>query len=255
MLIRIDEQYISVLDIAEGKVNFSEHVLSQDNPAEALYNACQGKVPDVVDVLCSGPFTLVPFEEYTQDSERLLEHCYHLPHPTEQTVLTDFIPGLRSHIIFNIATPLLKVLSDTFPDTRINTSSTITPLLRLLFQHDAGKVRHRVYANCRQGHIDVMIFDEHKLIMLNTFETNTAADAVYYIIGLDKAIGLNLTTTPHFIVGNRNMTDGLASHLRRFITQVKILTSEDICPGDIVATTSEEIPLDLIAAHIIPCAS
>lgn len=208
-----------------------------------------------LDVLVSGPTTIVPSEEFGGEEnvrESLFNSCFNFVDNTPRCVFDNEIPALYSHLLFGVKQSTRAAILGAFPQAEVSFVSALTPLLRhFSAQHD-GSCRFRVYVNCRKGFVDVFVFDAQQLAVLNSFPVNTASDAVYYMIGFSKTVGIELSVTPYFIVGDSVMAADIVGMLKRFAPLVETRSVTDEF-GASPLTLNTNISYDL-AAHIL-CAS
>lgn len=253
--LRIDDLRMTLLRQAEGVPVFAERNIVPGAFSEVLGELASGFHADKLDVLVSGPMTIVPSEELPAapaDYAAIFNACFHFVDNTPRYVFSNEIPALRSHLLFAVKQPTYDAVTHEFADIPVNFVSSLTPLLRHFAGRQDAVSRFRVYVNCRDRFIDVFVFDGRQLAVINSFPVSTSSDAVYYILGFSKTVGFAVATTPYYIVGDREMADALVSQLSRFAGRVVSQTIVEEF-GASPLTDNPHITYDL-AAHIL-CAS
>lgn len=250
--LRIDDLRMTLLRQVDGVPVFAERNIVPGAFSEVLGELASGFKADKLDVIVSGPMTIVPSEELPADpadNAAIFNTCFHFIDNTPRYVFSNEIPALRSHLLFAVKQPTYEAVMKQFADVPVQFVSSLTPLLRHFADRYDGSSRFRVYVNCRDRFIDVFVFDGRQLAVINSFPVSTPADAVYYILGFSKTVGFAVATTPYYIVGDSSMVGDLVNHLSRFAGRVSSHTIVDEF-GSTPLTVNPHITYDL-AAHVL----
>lgn len=253
--LRLDDLRVKLLCQSEGIPVMVERNILGGDVTEIISDLAGSINTRHLDVLVSGPTTIVPSDELPSSASAhaaIFNACFNFMDDTPRLVFSNEIPALRSHLLFAIKEPTYDALVKYFPAVNVRFVSSLTPLLLHFANRPASGARFRVYINCREGFIDVFVFDGQQLAVLNSFPVTAVADAVYYTLAFSKTVGFDISTTPYYVVGEPALSQSVVEQLRRF-ARVVTTRSLDEEFGINAVTHTEGITFDL-AAHIL-CAS
>lgn len=253
--LRVEDLRISLVSRTNGEFVIAERNVLPGAFAEALREFSSAFDAYRLDVIVSGPTTIVPSPEMPESPEqqdRLFNSCFRFVDNTPRRVFYNEIPALHSNLLFAVKDSVCNAIIEQFPEADIHFVSSLTPLLMRFSEQYDGSSRFRVYLNCRDNFVDVFAFDGRQLAVINSFPANTPADAVYYTLGFSKNVGLNVETTPYRVVGDKTMAQGVVKGLRRFASNASHQTPADAF-GELELTHNTDISYDLAA--YITCAS
>lgn len=250
--LRIDDLRISLLSHTDSIPVFTSRNVLPGHFDTALTAFSADVSPVRLDVLVSGPTTIVPSAEIPDDPEEqalLFNSCFSFSDNTPRRVFFDEIPALKSHLFFAVKDNVCNAIVEQFPDTEVHFISAITPMLRHFSENYDGTTRFRVYLNCREGFVDAFAFDGRQLAILNSFPVRSVSDAVYYALAFSKTVGFEVSTTPYCIVGDETMATSIVSHLRDFAHNVVLGSLRDDFAASPLSLNNQ-IPYDL-ALHAL----
>lgn len=250
--LRIDDLHIQMLSQAESNPVFTSRNVLPGAFDMALAEFSSAVNPVRLDVLVSGPTTIVPSSETPESPEEqslIFNSCFNFNDASSRRVFFDEIPALKSHLFFAVKDSICNAIIEQFPGTEVNFVSAITPLLRHFSEIYDGTSRFRVYLNCRDGFMDSFAFDGRQLAILNSFPVRSVSDAVYYALAFSKTVGFDVTTTPYCVVGDDTMATSIVKHLQDFASNVVRGTLRDEFQTSPITLTNE-IPYDL-ALHVL----
>lgn len=253
--LHIDDLRVSLLCQADTQPNLVGRNIIPGAFAEVLADFSSAFRAKQLDVLVSGPTTIVPTAELNVAPEKqdlIFNSCFNFLDNSPRRVFFDEIPALHSHLLFAVKDNVCNEIIEQFSEAEIRFTSALTPLLRHFSDQYDGKRRFRVYLNCRYRFIDVFAFDGRQLVVLNSFPVNAVSDAVYYTLSFSKVVGLDVATVPYYVVGDHTMSKTIVEQLSAFAHNVCMKTLEEEF-GTSPLTTNPEIPYAL-SAHIL-CAS
>lgn len=96
----------------------------------------------------------------------------------------------------------------------------LTPLCRyFLGKHNRGNSR-RMYANLRQGALDLLAFDNGRMLLANTFKFSHINDTVYYILATQQSLGIDPANNEIMLAGDTVLREELTPVLRKYIGYV-----------------------------------
>lgn len=253
--LHIDDLRISLLSQADTQPTIVGRNIIPGAFGEVLADFSTAFTAKRLDVLVSGPTTIVPTSELNAAPEKqdlIFNSCFNFVDQAPRRVFYDEIPSLHSHLLFAVKDNVCNEIIEQFSQADIRFTSALSPLLRHFADQYDGKHRFRVYLNCRYRFVDVFAFDGRQLVVLNSFPVNAVTDAVYYTLSFSKVIGLDVATVPYYVVGDTAMRQTVVEQLSSFAHNVTAKTLEEEF-GTSPLTTNPDIPYAL-SAHIL-CAS
>lgn len=250
--LRLDDLSISMLSNTDSKPVLTSRTVLPGHFDTALAEFSAVANPGRLDVLVSGPTTIVPSAEIPEDPEEqalIFNSCFSFNDSTPRRVFFDEIPALKSHLFFAVKDNVCNAIIEQFPDAEVRFFSAITPMLRHFSENYDGATRFRVYLNCRNGFVDAFAFDGRQLAILNSFPVRSVSDAVYYALAFSKTVGFDVATTPYCIVGDETMATSIVEHLQDFAHNVvRGSLRDDFAASPL--TLNNAIPYDL-ALHAL----
>lgn len=250
--LRIDDQSISLLKGTDTKPVFTSRHVLPGTFGMTLAELTADTQPVHIDVLVSGPTTIVPSTEIPTTPEEqalVFNSCFNFNDNTLRRVFYDEIPALKSHLFFAVKDSICNAILEQYPDAEVRFISAITPMLRHFSENYDGTQRFRVYLNCRHGFMDAFAFDGRQLAILNSFPVRSVSDAVYYALAFSKTVGFDTATTPYYIYGDATMAKSVVEHLQDFAHNVVSGSLRDDFAASPI-TLNNEIPYDL-ALHAL----
>lgn len=169
-------------------------------------------------VLADERTLLVPEELYApQTAEALYYHAF--PRTEEcRVVVATAIPELGVVAVFSVNRDARTVLADHFPDLRF--TCVAASVWRHLYQRNGAGTHAKLFAHFHDRRVEVFCFGQGRFKFCNSYDGALTKDAVYYILGAWKQIGLNEGTDELHIAGEPADKEGLLSELRRFVHNV-----------------------------------
>lgn len=173
-----------------------------------------------MQVLVVGPSTLVPLAEFDEEQcENIYRFCVLGEEKSKSRlrVFYDLLPSSNLALLFALNEEKCQAIEAEFGE--VYYVSHITAPLR----HLSGKVnpmhRHRVYLHCRETAVDIAIFEDQRLLALNTFPTLTVKDAAYYTFALMQTLGLTPDATPIATYGCETVCEATTRELQKYAPQ------------------------------------
>jgi hypothetical protein len=168
-------------------------------------------------VLMTPHFTLVPTKFFNETDRRV--YFSNLTNISETDIAE--VDGIRSidfKNIYLVDNQLFKQTLDVFQHARIH--HYMTPMI-LGYQQLAEKNHgHQVFANVRDGWIQVFFFDGAGLIYANHFAFHTSQDFIYYILLVYEQFKLNPENIPLSLSGSLTESSELYRIAYRYIRHV-----------------------------------
>ena len=162
-------------------------------------------------------FTLVPTKFY--DERGRLAYFENIT-TLEDREHFDFdnIKNIETHNIYLVENSLVDALQTTFPQAHYH--HYMTPLILGYQKMAANRPGHQVFANVRDGQVQVLFFDGKDLIFANSFPFKTSQDFAYFILNVYEQFKLSPETTPLSISGSLTEDSDLFKVIYRYIRYI-----------------------------------
>ncbi len=150
--------------------------------------------------LHAAPFTLIPEKFF--DAGKLDKYLsFNVPFDGSGRIHYDLIESQSAYLVCGIDYYLLESLDSHFP--RYNLAHAATFWLNGLF-----KYRHNtsplsgLYANFQKHYLDIAVFQNGKLSLLNTYYYEAGNDILYYILNAARQTKLDIKSQPVVFLGD-----------------------------------------------------
>lgn len=185
-------------------------------------------------------FTTVPLDLY-EDEETENIFYQNLPKQANELLLCNILGKNNLVILFSIDKLSYQLLTDQFPEARFFAS--VSPLTEYFHTKSKAGNNRKLFANIHPTHIEVIAFDHGRLLLLNSFDTPTPADATYYLLKVWEQLDYNQETDELQLAGRKTCHQLLTEDLKKYIRQVFIINpqAEYHLSGD----TQDEVPFDI----------
>ncbi|WP_410880780.1 DUF3822 family protein [Myroides sp. DW712] len=133
----------------------------------------------------------------------------------------DELPGKKMNNVYIPYVQINNVLLDKlgeFTYQHIN-----TPLVQHIVDLSAHSTAIEVYAYVQKDHFELIVIQEGKLILFNSFLYNTAQDFIYYLLFVYEQLKLDPETTPLKLLSRIEKEDALFEQAYTYIREVEIL--------------------------------
>lgn len=196
-----------------------------------------------VYVLVVAAVTAVPLADFQEeDCGRIHGFCF--PSERKRRVFYDILPASNVALLFALDEDICRAIEDMFPNVRY--VSAQTAVLRHFAEKGMASGSKRVFVH-RHGHVaDVAIYEDHRLLMLNTYAANEAVDVAYYTLNAAQNLGVDCTTTPFYVTGTMEDRDNAAAELQKYVAEVCSVNPTGEFNRHAAAVTPD-VPYDLTA--------
>jgi hypothetical protein len=165
--------------------------------------------------------TLVPNRYFKE--ENLSEYFENLTELPSQAVLSfDNLKTLEVKNVFATELRRYNLVKSIFPESQIFHSQTalITGFQKVAEQRKG----HQVFANLRDGWLQICFFDDKNLLFSNSFEFHSSQDFIYYIMLVYEQFKLNPEAVPLSLSGFLVEGSDIFRLVFRYIRHVSFLT-------------------------------
>lgn len=199
------------------------HVLPQASLTANLREAMSGvsltrEPHHKVEVLVNTLATPVPLAEFQEeDAEQTWKYCF--THNGSERIFYDTAPAANIVLLYALDNATCRTIEAAFGEVRY--TSTLAPLV----QHFATKALgvsqgKRIFVYTHDGVIDVLVFEDTRLLVLNTYQVRALTDIAYYTLNLARHIGADLSNTPIFVAGEEKLRNAATSELEKYASRV-----------------------------------
>ncbi len=192
------------------------------NLREALATAPASLTEQIeqAEVYVTTSVVLVPLSEFNEsDAQTHLSAAFRQEERTR--VLYDVLPSLNTVLVFRVSDNLCHAIEEAFPKSRYH--NALTPILQRGPQVLSGQ--HNLLAYVHEDCTDAILWEGNKLVALNTFTTKHADDAVFFILGMTQALGIDAASLQAYVVGEARKQKELVQALSRFVPQVEAIAN------------------------------
>lgn len=175
-------------------------------------------------VLTTPHFTLVPDKFFNE--KEIHTYLKNLTDITENdTIMADSLKNQTFKNIYSVNKPLLQFVQSMFPNARIYHSATA--LIEGYRKIAELKQGHQVFANVRDGQVQILFFDSQNLIFVNSYPFQTSQDLIYYIMLVYDQFKLSPETIPLSISGSLTESSDIFKLIYRYIRLVSFAKAPD----------------------------
>lgn len=200
---------------------------------------------DRVEALINAMVTPVPLAEFQEeDAEATWKFCF--THNEHERVFYDPAPATNIVLLYAFAEATCHTLEDAFGHVHY------TAALTAVVQHFATKALavsqgKRMFVNMHDGSVDALVFEDTRLLMLNTYAVRTLSDVAYYTLNLARHVGVDITTAPIFVSGSEELIDSVVGELQKYAARVYAVNPAAEFNRH-PASTTQGVPYDLRCA-------
>ena len=197
------------------------------------------------EVYVNAPVTPIPLVEFQEeDVDTTYNFCF--SPDVKRRVFYDSVPASNVVLLFALAEATCHAFEEAFGQVRY--TSALTPVLQHFAQKGLSTTTDkRLFVYTHDGVIDVMVLNDCRLVMLNTYMVRTLTDVDYYVFNLARHLMLNMNETPVFVAGIPTLRDPVIEELQKYAARVYSVNPSAEFNRSIVSTT-EGVPYDLMCA-------
>ncbi len=164
-------------------------------------------------------FTLVPEALFKPGDESIYFKTNFIQSPG--TILhSQHVPSFHLYTIFSIENELEKELNHLFQDPQLwHYSQALLTGISKQLKADAGK---QVWLNIRKNKMDIVVSENKKLLLINSFSWQTNEDILYYTLFICEQLELNPEKFPMIVTGEIEEGSAIYSLLGKYIRYVEI---------------------------------
>lgn len=197
-------------------------------------------------VLLDSPVIMIPIDEFNENQKDMLYHYAITGHEGE-VVMSSVLPSLNAVAVYSINKDLKLVIDDNFSDVRF--AHVCESVWNHLYRRSFTGIRQKLYAYFHDKKLDVFSFQQNRFKFTNSFDTDLAPDAVYFILNVWKQLSFDNKRDELHLVGELPDRDTLTKELHTFIQNVYVINPKaEFNRAPITAI--KNIPYDLITNFV-----
>ena len=179
-----------------------------------------------VNILFEGEkSTLVPQALFNEDSlGDYFKFSYKLNHDEE--IRFDKLSNLEAYTVYAFPKPLHELIKARFINYNI-VHSRSSLIESLLIKYKNQEIDDRVYVNVRPSYIDILYFNNSKLLFSNTFKYKTIEDFAYFLLNSLEQLKLNPETIDVFLMGEFDKSSQIYELLYKYIRNIEFMERND----------------------------
>lgn len=197
-------------------------------------------------LLIDSPVLLHPSEEF---NETLSEALYQYTFKGHEGELVLNKPMAEQDVVasFGVNRDLKLVLDDHFADLRITPVSL--PAWNFLYRRSFTGPWKKLFGYFHDRKLDIVCFQKNRFKFANTYDTESARDAVYFLLYVWKQLGLDAERDELHLAGNTPQSEWLTGTLKKYVQKVFIVNpSAEFNRAPI--TQIKELPFDLLTTFV-----
>jgi Protein of unknown function (DUF3822) len=167
-------------------------------------------------------FTLIPSKFYN-DAQRSI-YFENLTDRSENVVFeADSLKNIDFRNVYILDKQMLSFTVSTFPLAK--QYHVFTALIQGCQKIAETRQGHQIFANIRDGFVQILFFDGKDLVFANAYPFQTPQDLIYYIMMVYEQFKLNPESIPLSISGNMTEDSDIFKYIYRYIRLVSFISA------------------------------
>lgn len=128
---------------------------------------------------------------------------------------------LKNHDLVNVYIPYINInnfVFEHFGAFEYNHSSSI--LVNTILSKTAGKKETRMFVHVQKDHFEIVVVNNRKLLLYNTFNYTTKEDFIYYILFTAEQLALDPEVFPLYLLGTIEKDDDFYDMVYTYVRNV-----------------------------------
>jgi hypothetical protein len=169
--------------------------------------------------------TLVPWPLFDEKQADCYHHFNHVP-DDDELVCANRLKNPEAYSVFSIPKSIVHVMEQAFGsmEVRHHSGALAEGLLARFKNVPGGAV---TVVNVRSSAFDIIIIENQKLQLLNSYSYRTAEDFIYFLLFVFEQMNLNPETDAVLLSGNIDKSSRLYELLYRYIRNVDFIERPD----------------------------
>lgn len=179
-------------------------------------------------------FTLMPLE-YFEDEQMETFFYQNFKKESNEIVLCNVLGESNVVVLFGIDKLTHTFLSEQFPDARFFAS--VSPQIEFLSHKSRMGNNRKLYANLHPRSVEVLCMEKGRLVLCNSFATDSVDDACYYLLNVWQLQGYDQSHDELHLAGESPAKADIVNRLRQYIRKVFLINPQ--------AEFSVSLPFDI----------
>ena len=177
-------------------------------------------------ILIDAPVMMVPIEEFQEDD---METLYHACFTGQEgnIVLSNIVPTLNAVAVFAVNKDFNTVITDHFEN--VSFMPTGQPVWEYLREKGVGRAEHgeKLFAFFHDQRMEVFCFQQNRFKFFNSYNTQHAHDALYYLLYAWKQLGFKAESDFLYLTGEVTQRNWLVEKLHQYLQHVMTVNDAD----------------------------
>ena len=195
-----------------------EHVIT-------LYPWLKGKFATVSILFEDCRFTLLPLPLFDLNNY-LSIYEFNFTHTIGEEVFYTAMAVSDAVLIYGVPNGLVDSLKNNFPNA-IFFHANFPLLTAFINKYRNAGSQGLLLTNFRNGAMDILILNERKLQLLNSFTCKTDEDVLYFLVFAIEQIGLNPETVDLYLSGIIERDSNLHFLIKKYVRNVRFINRND----------------------------
>ena len=197
-------------------------------------------------LMVDSPVLMIPVDLFNEKEIDVL-YSHSFPNHEADKVMYNVLPELSAVAVYAVNKDLKLVVDDHFGDVVVN--SLMTPVWKYLHQRSFIGTRNKLYGYFHDKKLEVFGYVQNRFKFCNTFEVDSAHDALYFLLYVWKQLALKPEYDEMHIVGDIPEREWVLEELRKFLLRAYVINPV----GDFnraPATLVKDMPYDLMVYYV-----
>jgi hypothetical protein len=211
----VKNRYILLESYSFNKVfNDSQLIINLQKVADSCENLKYDFEKSLI-MFKNNKYTFIPSALFIPE-ERELYLRFNQDVENSDLISSDLIKNISSQNIYATPRLLSSFISGNF--TNYSLQHHITALIEIiLFKFKNNDENKSVFVNLSQSFVDILILENQKLLLCNTFQFKTGEDFIYYLMFVFEQMKLNPEKTGVTIMGEIEKDSALFNYIEKYI--------------------------------------
>ena len=170
-------------------------------------------------------YTLLPLPLFDLNSYQSI-YEYNFTNTIDEEVFYTAVPVSDAVLLYGVPIGLVDSLKERYPNARFF-HGNIPLLTTFINKYRNEDNQGSVLANFRNGAMDILVLNERKLQLLNSYTCKTDEDVLYFLVFAIEQIGLNPETADLHLSGIIEQDSNLYFLIKKYVRNVCFINRND----------------------------
>ncbi len=136
--------------------------------------------------------TLIPQDYFNaKDIQDYLPLVYEMDY-SKETALNDFCLPAKANIVHSVDRQVAKAVAARYPNARFYSAYGVLIPAFFKLKQDDKRYQTQVFVNFRKDEFDIVVFDKHALLFINTFKYKTKEELLYFFLYVLNKLNIDM---------------------------------------------------------------